>query len=115
MGRFEIHKNRLNELIEDGLIEDTQAQIAEVCGTTQQRVSQWVNNNSQLPIDAAIMIGKRYGLDAPFILGITEYPDLTTEAEQSAKRIKMALSEINNALECVHREIDNLEQTLHMY
>ena len=115
MGRFEIHKNRLKELIEDGLIKDTQAQIAEVCGTTQQRVSQWVNNNSQLPIEAAIMIGKRYDLDAPFILGITEDPDFTTEAEQSAKRIKLALSEIDNAMECIHREIDNLEQALHMY
>ncbi|MBO5078082.1 MAG: helix-turn-helix transcriptional regulator [Oscillospiraceae bacterium] len=62
---------RLRDLREDRNKTITQAEIAELLGTTQQTYSLWENGSREIPFHHAITLAKFYRVSLDYIAGLT--------------------------------------------
>ena len=64
---------RLRDLREDHDL--TQAQVAEILGTSQTMVARYERGANELPIRHLLRLADYYGVSADFILGRTDRPE----------------------------------------
>lgn len=64
------YSERLRGLREDA--DKTQAQIAELLGTTQQYYAAYENGHRPLPVDRLIKLCRYYNVSADYILGLPQ-------------------------------------------
>lgn len=91
-----VYENRLGELLEDW--ELPQRQLAIRCGFTPQRVNEWVRNKSQLPVWAAARIQEVYGVNAGYVLGISDLRYDPEELKRAAVRLEACLKELDSTV-----------------
>lgn len=65
--------HRLRDLREDRNKTVTQAEIAELLGTTQQTYSLWESGNREIPFHHAITLAKFYHVSLDYIAGLTNH------------------------------------------
>ncbi|MGN1007334.1 MAG: helix-turn-helix domain-containing protein [Butyricicoccus sp.] len=67
---MEIYQKRIRDLREDA--DKTQAEIAEILGTSQTMYARYERGANELPIRHLIRLAKYYGVSADYILGLEE-------------------------------------------
>lgn len=63
---------RLKDLREDHDL--TQADIANILGTTRQQVSKWETGTQMMGVDKYIKLAKYYNISVDYLLGLTNIP-----------------------------------------
>ena len=66
------YSQRLRDLRED--YDKSQAEIAEVIGTSQSYYAQYENGKRSLPIERAIMLAKYYNVSLDYLAGLIDTP-----------------------------------------
>ena len=66
------HYDRLKDLREDHDL--TQADIAELLGTTRQQVSKWETGAQMMGVDKYIKLAKYYNVSTDYLLGLIDTP-----------------------------------------
>lgn len=66
------YSQRLRDLRED--YDKSQAEIAEVIGTSQSYYAQYENGKRSLPIERAIILAKYYNVSLDYLAGIIDTP-----------------------------------------
>ena len=107
VGVKRIIKNNLAEMLEDWRFVDGEKVIDELCvkvGIARKDLDLWMSNEVQIPVWAAVDIADYAGVNASYILGITDCrcdPDLASEAikefECSSKQVRKALTSLETA------------------
>jgi len=63
---------RLKDLREDKDL--TQADIADLLGTTRQQIGKWENGVQMMGVDKYIKLAEYYNVSVDYILGLTDIP-----------------------------------------
>lgn len=63
---------RLKDLREDKDL--TQADIADLLGTTRQQIGKWENGIQMMGVDKYIKLAEYYNVSVDYILGLTDIP-----------------------------------------
>lgn len=67
---MEMYQKRIRDLREDA--DKTQAEIAEILGTSQTMYARYERGANELPIRHLIRLAQYYGVSADYILGLDE-------------------------------------------
>ena len=66
------YSQRLRDLREDH--DKSQAEIAQIIGTSQSYYAQYENNKRSLPLERAIMLAKYYNISLDYLAGLVDIP-----------------------------------------